>query len=173
MSERDDSAPRRSLWVLVGVAVLALAGGGAAGYFLGAAVRSEPSSPVPSDAAVKVSQQWAKSWSAKDLEGALDLYADDAAFLPSIGGRIEGKVAIRKLLAGALEVNTPDLHLISRKSGQSGVLAFDSGDYQETLVTPSGKQRIQGSYLVVFQQDERGAWRIIQHMWTDVRPQGS
>lgn len=181
MSDRNASPRLRSLAAPFLLGVLGLA----AGLTFGCSVLRTPSPGDPRsfgtpgvrslegpDAVREVSQLWARSWSAKDLEGTLALYADDAVFLPSIGGRVVGRAAIRTLFAQALAVTMPTLRLTSKESGLSDELAFDSGEYEETLVSQDGSREIRGSYLVVLRRDGRGAWRIVQHMWTDVRPAG-
>ena len=115
----------------------------------------------------KISERWAKEWGAKNLEGVLALYAEDAVFLPSTGSRVTGRAAIRQLFAGALASHSSKLTVHSKVTEHSGDLAYDSGEYEETStaggVTKSGR----GQYLVILRR-EKDQWRIVQHMWTDL-----
>lgn len=116
----------------------------------------------------EISAQWAKEWSAKNLDAVIALYAEDAVFLTATGTRTTGRAAIRELFKNALAVNTSDLHVQSKVTGQSGNLAYDSGEYEETTTSGGVKRSGRGNYLVVLRRDRRNQWRIVQHMWTDV-----
>ena len=115
----------------------------------------------------KISEQWAKEWSAKNLNSVVDLYAEDAVFLPSTGSRVTGRPAIRELFAGALAAHTSQIQVRSKVSEQSGNLAFDSGEYEETSTAGGVTRTGRGNYLVVLRR-EGNRWRIVQHMWTDL-----
>ena len=127
-----------------------------------------PSSPESEVAAV--GQAWAAAWSAKELDAAVDLYAADAAFFPSIGGRIAGRDATR-MFGRALASNSPTIHMRSTRIATSGDLAYDSGEYDESLVSDGRTTEVRGNYLIVLRR-ESDRWRIVEHMWTDVRPVG-
>jgi len=116
----------------------------------------------------KVSGLWAKLWMEKKLEEVLELYADDAVFLTGSGDRFTGKVAIRNLFKMALETNTSNISVRSIRTKVSDDMAFDSGDYRETLTPLSGaaKMELQGNYLIVF-KNVGGKWLILEHVWTD------
>jgi uncharacterized protein (TIGR02246 family) len=121
----------------------------------------------------KMSEQWAKEWKAKNLDALMALYEEDAVFLPATGTRVTGRAAIRELFEKALAVNTSDVQVHSKVTEQSGHLAFDSGEYDETGTTSGGAKRSgRGNYLVVFRRDGQNRWRIVQHMWTDVPAAG-
>jgi ketosteroid isomerase-like protein len=51
----------------------------------------------------------------------------------------------------------------------SGNLAYDSGDYLETIIPGSGvaKTELKGNYVIVFKRQPSGKWLIIEHVWTD------
>jgi uncharacterized protein (TIGR02246 family) len=130
-------------------------------------VQSRPGSRDASGVA-QISAQWAKEWSAKNLEALIALYADDAVFLPATGTRVTGRAAIRDLFEKALAGNPSELHLQSRVAEQSGNLAYDSGDYEEKTVSGGITRSGRGNYLAVFRRDGKNQWRIVEHMWTDV-----
>jgi ketosteroid isomerase-like protein len=96
------------------------------------------------------------------------LYADDAVFLPATGSRVTGRAAIRDLFEKALAANASELHLQSKVTEQSGNLAYDSGDYEEKMVSGGITRSGRGNYLAVFRREGRNQWRIVEHMWTDV-----
>jgi len=115
----------------------------------------------------QISQEWAKEWSAKNVDALVALYAEDAVFLPADGSRVTGRVAIRDLFDKALAVNTADLRVHSKVTEQSANFAYDSGEYEETITSGGVKRSGQGNYLVVFKRDKDRRWRIVEHMWTD------
>ena len=120
----------------------------------------------------QVSEQWAKHWSAKNLDAVVALYAEDAVFLPSNGSRFTGLSSIRDLFAKALAANTSELRVRSKVTGQSGDLAYDSGEYEETSTSGGVTRTGRGNYLVVLRRDSEKHWRIVEHMWTDAPPSG-
>ena len=120
----------------------------------------------------RISEQWAKEWSGGNLDALMALYAEDAVFLTATGSRTTGRAAIRELFQKALAANTSDLHVQSRVTEQSGQLAYDSGQYEETTTTAGVKRSGRGNYLMVLRRDRKKQWRIVQHMWTDVPDAG-
>jgi uncharacterized protein (TIGR02246 family) len=117
----------------------------------------------------KVAEQWAKLWSARQLDQLIELYAPDAVFLTGQGARISGREAIRALLKSALDTINPKLTVHSIVTEQSGNLAYDSGQYLETITPLAGgaSHDGKGNYVIVFKRQEDGKWLIIQHVWTD------
>jgi len=116
----------------------------------------------------KISEQWAREWKAKNVNALMALYADDAVFLPATGSRVSGRAAIRELFEKALAANTSEVLVHSKVTDQSGRLAYDSGEYDETGTSGGVKRSGRGNYLVVLRRDSQNRWRIVEHMWTDV-----
>jgi len=129
---------------------------------------SNPAGQRGASGVAQISENWAKDWSAKNIDALMALYAEDAVFLPANGIRVTGRSAIRDLFEKAQTVISSDLRVHSKVTEQSGDLAYDSGEYEETAnsggVTRSGR----GNYLVVFRRHGKNQWRIVEHMWTDV-----
>lgn len=120
----------------------------------------------------RISEQWAKEWSGGNLDALMALYAEDAVFLTATGSRTTGRAAIRALFEKALAANTSELRVQSKVTEQSGQLAYDSGQYEETTTTGGVKRSGRGNYLVVLRRDRKKQWQIVQHMWTDVPDTG-
>jgi ketosteroid isomerase-like protein len=116
--------------------------------------------------------EWLQNFRAKNVDAAVAFYSDDAAFLPPDGGAIVGKEAIRDLYRTVATTYDSDLALNSRRTEASGKLAYDSGDFVETLTTISNSavQKYSGQYLMEFRRDAQGKWRITEHVWTAVPP---
>jgi len=124
--------------------------------------------PSAADDLARVRGQWAQELHDKQLDQIISLYAADAAFLSPNGGRFTGPTEIRGLFKTIMDTVTSNITFHSIAMESSGDLAFDSGDYTETLVpTKSGPdQHYKGDYLIVFRCQKDGHWLIVQQVWT-------
>jgi len=113
--------------------------------------------------------QWAEYWRQKKLDAVVALYAPEAVFLTGTGDRFSGREAIRAIFKTAMEGHTSELTPRSLVTEVSGNLAYDSGDYLETMTPASGvaKTELKGNYVIVFKRQGNGKWLIIEHVWTD------
>jgi ketosteroid isomerase-like protein len=68
-----------------------------------------------------------------------------------------------------------DLTLHSQNLEVSGDLAYDSGDFQEILTTKATGAKInsKGSYLIIFERQSDGSWKIVQQVFTGIAPAGT
>jgi ketosteroid isomerase-like protein len=68
-----------------------------------------------------------------------------------------------------------DLTLHSQNLEASGDLAYDSGDFQETLTNTATGAKIasKGSYIIIFKRQLGGNWQIVQQVFTGVPPPGT
>jgi len=122
-------------------------------------------------------EAWVQNLRTNQLEPILKFYAPDASFLQPTGERLTGSAALRTLFQNVMATFHSDLTLHSQNLETSGDLAYDSGDYDETLTTISTGAKItaKGSYLIVYkrQPGPAGAWKIVQHVWTGTPPSGT
>jgi hypothetical protein len=83
--------------------------------------------------------------------------------------------AIRSLFQTIMATFNSDLTLHSQNLEKSGDLAYDSGDFQETLTTIGTGAKIisKGSYIIIFKRQANGSWQIVQHVWTGTPPAGA
>ena len=137
-----------------------------------ASKKSARRSPTATKLATRLSRvcgQWAEYWRQKQLDNVVALYAPDAVFLTGTGDRFSGRDAIRAVFKTAMEGHTSDLTPRSLVTEVSGNLAYDSGDYLETIIPASGvaKTELKGNYVIVFKRQRSGKWLIIEHVWTD------
>ena len=63
---------------------------------------------------------WGTDWSAKRLDRVLTLYAPDAVFFTTEGGRFLGAPAIRELFQKVLATNDPTIHMHRLNTERSG-----------------------------------------------------
>ena len=120
-------------------------------------------------------EAWVQDLPSKQLEPILEFYAPDAAFLQPDGERIVGSAALRTLFQTIMATFNSDLTLHSQKVETSGDLAYDSGDFQETLTNIASGAKIEskGSYVIIYKRQANGAWQIVQHVWTGTPPPGT
>jgi ketosteroid isomerase-like protein len=116
-----------------------------------------------------ISTLWAREWTARHPDTVLALYADDAVFHAPDHGRIAGRAAINDLFRLMQSTVIPSITLHSTRSQIAGNLAYDSGEFQETLTmkADNSTRQYHGTYLMVFRR-EAGKWLIIEHMWNDL-----
>ncbi|HEY6348861.1 MAG TPA: DUF4440 domain-containing protein [Candidatus Angelobacter sp.] len=124
------------------------------------------------DGIAKIRLDWARDLHEKRLEEIAMLYAPDAVFISPDVGRVTGRAAIRELCKNVMQMFTSDLTFHSIKTENSGSLAYDSGDFRETLtkLADGTKSDDQGSYLMVFKRQADGNWLIAQQMWSPSPP---
>jgi ketosteroid isomerase-like protein len=128
-----------------------------------------------SAALAKIRETWIQDLRAKQLEPLLKFYALDAVFLQPTGERITGSAAIRTLFQTIMAAFNSDLTLHSQNLEASGDLAYDSGDFQETLTNTATGAKISsnGSYIIIFKRQPAGNWKIVQQVFTGVPPPGT
>jgi uncharacterized protein (TIGR02246 family) len=130
---------------------------------------------TPENEIAALRTEWACALHEKQLELSLALYTEDASFMSPDAPRITGKEALRGLYRQVFAQITSDITLESKQTGYSGLLAYDSGDYHETLtpVQAGPAQTISGSYLMVLRREPDGKWRIVQQVWTQLQTAGA
>jgi ketosteroid isomerase-like protein len=123
----------------------------------------------------KLREAWVQDLRTKQLEPILKFYAPDAAFLQPNGERITGSAALRTLFQTIMGTFNSDLTLHSQNLETSGDLAFDSGDFQEslTIIATGAKIFSKGSYIIIYKRQPNGSWQIVQQVWTGTPPPGT
>ncbi len=123
----------------------------------------------------KLREAWVQDLRTKQLEPILKFYAADAAFLQPTGERLTGSAALRTLFQTIMASFNSDLTLHSQNLETSGNLAYDSGDYEESLTNIASGAKItsKGSYIIIYKRQSGGSWQIVQHVWTGTPPPGT
>jgi ketosteroid isomerase-like protein len=132
-------------------------------FLLIACAMGATDAPVAPDVGAK----WAENWSAKRLDDVMSLYAPDAIFFATDGGRFAGTVALREFFRKTLASNDPTIHMHRVTTELSGKLAYESGDYQETIVSSGHRIQAHGDYLLIL-RNQGGRWLIVDQMFTGV-----
>ena len=126
----------------------------------GLSLCAETSEKVPDIGAI-----WATDWSAKKLDQVMSLYSPDAVFFATDGGRFAGASTIRDFFQKTLATNDPTIHMRRVATEQSGKLAYETGEYRETIVSGGHSSDFEGHYLLVL-RNQSGRWLIAEQMWT-------
>ena len=123
----------------------------------------------------KLREAWVLDLRTKQLEPILKFYTTDAAFLQPTGERITGATALRNLFQTIMATFNSDLTLHSQNLETSGDLAYDSGDFEESLtnIASGAKINSKGSYIIIYRRQPNGSWQIVQHVWTGTPPPGT
>lgn len=105
----------------------------------------------------------------KQLDELSLLYAPDGSFLTRTTGRVTGRPAIRELFEKVLSSYSSNITLKSFRIERSNDLAYDSGDFEETVTSvTNGKQyQVKGNYLMIFKRTPGGQWLIVEQVMTD------
>lgn len=133
-----------------------------------APAKMQPAASGAADDLARLRGQWAQELHDKQLDQIIALYAPDSAFLSPNGGRFTGPAEIRGLFKTIMETVTSNITFHNITTESSGDLAFDSGDYTETLVPMKAgpDQHYKGDYLIVFRRQKDSRWLIVQQVWT-------
>jgi ketosteroid isomerase-like protein len=143
-------------------------------FFDSAAATAVPQTATV-EALAELREAWVQDLRTKQLEPILKFYAADAAFLQPDGERISGSAAIRTVFQTIMATFNSDLTLQSQNLESSGILAYDSGRFQETLtnIATGAKINSKASYVIIYKRQSNGPWQIVQHSWTGTPPPGT
>ena len=155
-----------------GMMSMALAGAISLAVALGGCSKANESAGAATDPqditkAIKADEaKWNKQFAAKDQEGLVDHYADDAFFIgPGIPGT-EGSTPIRQVYANASTDPAFQIHFASDKIdvAKSGDLAYARGHFDEQYTDKAtGKvMSDSGSYLTVYKKQDDGSWKAVE-----------
>lgn len=93
-------------------------------------------------------------------------YTVDAALLPPDGARVDGRAAIAEFWQGAIDAGLGDLDLQTVEVLDAGDLAVEVGRVSLTSTGSVGDPvPVAGKYIVVWQQNDDGTWRLHRDIW--------
>jgi uncharacterized protein (TIGR02246 family) len=116
---------------------------------------------------------WVKAAETKDADAWVAFYADNATVLPPNEKALTDKTAIRKSIAGLL--NLPNLQLSWEPTkvevAKSGDLAYLYGAYSLTMTDEKGKPVTDfGKNVEIWKRQADGSWRCIVDTWNSDLP---
>jgi uncharacterized protein (TIGR02246 family) len=109
---------------------------------------------------------WESAFNAGDGKGVAELYTEDAALFPPGAERVDGKAAIAEFWQGAIDAGLADADLETVEVVEAGDLAYEVGNVTLSAPTSDGERApVSGKYIVVWQQEGDGAWRLHRDIW--------
>lgn len=144
-----------------------LMGASAFALVLGACQSQPKPDPNAAKAAIKADEKtWNQQFKAKDTEGVVSHYADDAYFVaPGVKGA-DGSTAIRQLFANA---GTDPAFALTFSSNAIDVsasadMAYSRGRFTEKYTDPKTHKVMttSGSYVTVYKRQQDGSWKAVE-----------
>ena len=147
-------------FALLGAATLALVVGGCQ-------KAADKADPEAVKAAIKADEKkWNDQFKAKDTEGLVGHYADDAYFVVPGVKPADGATQIRKVYADAIADANFAVTFASDKIGvaSSGDFAYARGHFSEKYTDPKTGQATTdtGSYVTVYKKQQDGSWKAVE-----------
>ncbi len=142
------------------------------------ACQQQPASPpdtrAADESAIRAAEtEWSSRAFAKDLEGILSYYAEDASMFPPNAPIATGKEAIRKAWSEMLAL--PNLALswrtVKAEAARSGDLGYSHGTYEMSFDDPKGKPvKDRGKYAAVWKKQADGSWKAVADIFNSDQP---
>jgi uncharacterized protein (TIGR02246 family) len=112
--------------------------------------------------------EWVDAANAKDVEGMVSGYTDDASLLPPNAPIATGKEAIRKVWSELAE--RPGLsestQVTKVEVSRMGDLAYSFGTYESTSNNPEGNPVTErGKWVAVYKKQPDGTWKAVLDIW--------
>ena len=111
-----------------------------------------------------VHTEFSRAFAARDLEGLLNLYEDDAKFINMDGNEVQGKAAIKEALQGFLEAAGSDgvMTLETNYAYECGDLAMLSNSWVLRANGADGKpMEMAGKTVEVARKQADGSWLMV------------
>lgn len=115
------------------------------------------------------SQQLATAFNAKQMDGILELYADNSVFMPPNAPSLRGREPLREFYEDLIARAT-NLTLETEDVSGYGPLAYETGTY--SLVYQDGAVRDRGKYVFVWRR-LNDVWRTEKTIWSSDLPPAS
>ena len=128
---------------------------------------------VPATGAVvdTAREAWMAAAAKDDAAAVGAMYTEDAVFVSSEAPPAIGRAAIQEAFARVFPISAID-RITSKEVVVSGDLAYDYGEYQQTITPPGGApQAVRGHYVVILRRQSDGSWKLAKHL--DVSPPAS
>ncbi len=133
-----------------------------------------PDTRAADESAIRAAEtEWSKRASAKDLEGILSYYAEDASMLTPNAPIATGRDAIRKAWSEMLAL--PGLALswqtVKAEVSRSGDLGYSHGTYEMSFDDSKGKPvKDRGKYATVWKKQADSSWKAVADIFNSDQP---
>jgi len=124
---------------------------------------------------IKADEQWARAWAARDLNGLMLYFHEDAVVITSARAVTSGKRDIVGMMASvfALPGFSTRLQMTRAESASSRDLGYTSGTYESSVTDAAGKSAAHsGHYLAVWKKGADRTWKIAAYSTTPVSSGG-
>lgn len=112
-------------------------------------------------------QAFAQAFRDGDVETILSKMTDDAV-ITTVQGDVRGRAALQKFYTDFYAAGSvTSLRVTPEPLQIDGDLAIEAGGYEETIVMSGQTIDVSGSYLMVWQRQPDGAWRISRFLGVD------
>jgi ketosteroid isomerase-like protein len=159
---------------IVGRLAWTLAVGMVVGLIGTQALHAQPDTRAADEQAIRERDiAWSKVGAAKDLEGVLAFFTDDASELPPNAPIATGKEARRKVWSEYFA--TPGFAFnwqpTKVEASRGGDLGYSMGTYELTMHDPTGKPVIdRGKYVTVWKKQADGTWKVVADIFNSDLP---
>ena len=114
----------------------------------------------------KVNEKFTQAMTAGDAETLASLYTDDATLMPPNSESLSGKDAIKEWVGNASGMGIKDFTLTTTELSGSGNWAYEVGTYSMEI----GGTQDTGKYIVVWQKQADGSWKLHKDIWNSNTP---
>ena len=129
--------------------------------------------PMTQEQAQAIFDSYADLWSAEDLDGWLNLWADgNVVQMPYEEPRVVGPNELRSRNTAALQASDFVVSITNLDVGSDGDLAFASGVYTMEITPADGSPpwTLDAKYLSVLQRQANGEWKLIRDAFSSNVP---
>jgi uncharacterized protein (TIGR02246 family) len=139
----------------------------------GCGQQAPPDTRAADEATIKdLDAQWSKTAGARDVDGTISYYADDASLLPPNASIATGKASIRAAWAAFLVPGSAVSWEANKvEVARSSDLAYTLGDYQSTMKDAHGKLVTDhGKYVEAWKKQADGKWKVVADIFNSDLP---
>lgn len=106
-----------------------------------------------------------------DATAVAALYTDDATIMPPNNKMIQGKEGVQEFWNRAIQMGLKDLSLTTVNLDGSGSIVYEIGKYSLGIEAEGQEiMRDSGKYVVVWQAQEDGSWKLHADIWNSSMP---
>jgi len=112
--------------------------------------------------------RFSAAYVAGDTEALVQIYAEDGVAGPGGSDFVRGRPALRILWTRGADTQVLRHRLRPVEIVVDGDHAYDWGYYEGTTGSPAEPKAFNGKYLVVWQRDADGQWRMAHDVWNSM-----
>jgi len=116
------------------------------------------------DDILEADREFGKAVAARGIDGWVECFAEDGKMFPAGGEVVEGKKAVRELMAARFAQPGFSLHWtpLGAELARSGDFGYTYGMSESRFTGKDGKLIVAtGKYITVWRKEKNGAWKVI------------